>query len=167
MFSSSFVDQPADKISENLVHILATIDARISSLEQPLGIQILVDQEIKPTKYWENYRETFQTLLYEWYEYLDVLRFLTFLSSLRSDMVEQLGLREIDFPEPTFSNNNPLEDFLRDTTDHSLEEYENGDIEIEPQLMKEAISLLKWCIYPPAIVMVIIILLSVLSGIMT
>ena len=98
-------NQQTEKISEYISQIQTKADARISSsLGQRLGIQIPVDQEGKPTKYWEGVRDTAKLAQKQWVTTQDLQKFLPFLSSTKTNLAKRIGIVD--------SSVNPLEDFI-------------------------------------------------------
>ncbi|MCK4848294.1 MAG: hypothetical protein KAT16_04655 [Candidatus Heimdallarchaeota archaeon] len=98
-------NQQKEKISEFISQIQTKADARISSsLGQRLGIQIPVDQEGKPTKYWEGVRDTAKLAQKQWVTTQDLQKLLPFLNSTRSNLAKRIGVED--------SSVNPLEDFI-------------------------------------------------------
>ena len=98
-------NQQTEKISEYISQIQTKADARISSsLGQRLGIQIPVDQEGKPTKYWEGVRDTAKLAQKQWVTTQDLQKFLPFLSSTKTNLAKRIGIVD--------SSTNPLEDFI-------------------------------------------------------
>ena len=97
-------NQQTEKISEYISQIQTKADARISSsLGQRLGIQIPVDQEGKPTKYWEGVRDTAKLAQKQWVTTQDLQKYLPFLSSTKDNLAKRIGIVD--------SSVNPLEDF--------------------------------------------------------
>ncbi|MHA1543037.1 MAG: hypothetical protein ACTSQH_08685 [Candidatus Hodarchaeales archaeon] len=98
-------NQQTEKISEYISQIQTKADARISSsLGQRLGIQIPVDQEGKPTKYWEGVRDTAKLAQKQWVTTQDLQKFLPFVSSTKTNLAKRIGIVD--------STVNPLEDFI-------------------------------------------------------
>ncbi|MHA1946545.1 MAG: hypothetical protein ACW97W_10605, partial [Candidatus Hodarchaeales archaeon] len=101
-------NQQTEKISEYISQIQTKADARISSsLGQSLGISIPVDQEGKPTKYWEGVRDTAKLAKKQWMNTPDLQKFLLFLSSTKTNLSKRIGIED--------SSANPLEDFIGET----------------------------------------------------
>jgi hypothetical protein len=101
-------NQQTEKISEYISQIQTKADARISStLGQSLGIQIPVDQEGKPTKYWEGVRDTAKLARKQWVTTPDLLKFLAFLTSTRTNLAKRIGVVD--------SSVNPLEGIIGET----------------------------------------------------
>ena len=98
-------NQQTEKMSEYVSQIQTKADARISSsLGQRLGIQIPVDQEGKPTKYWEGVRDTAKLAQKQWVTTQDLQKYLPFLSSTKTNLAKRIGIVD--------SSVNPLEDFI-------------------------------------------------------
>jgi hypothetical protein len=101
-------NQQPEKISDYISQIQTKADARISSsLGQSLGISIPVDQEGKPTKYWEGVRDTAKLAKKQWMNIPDLQKFLPFISSTKSNLSKRIGIED--------SSANPLEDFIGET----------------------------------------------------
>ena len=101
-------NQQTDKMSQYISQIQTKADARISSsLGQSLGIQIPVDQEGKPTKYWEGVRDTAKLAKKQWTTTQDLQQFLSFLTSTRTNLAKRIGVED--------SSVNPLEDIIGET----------------------------------------------------
>ena len=100
-------NQQTEKMSEYVSQIQTKADARISSsLGQRLGIQIPVDQEGKPTKYWEGVRDTAKLAQKQWVTTQDLQKFLPFVSSTKANLAKRIGIVD--------SSANPLEDFIEE-----------------------------------------------------
>ena len=98
-------NQQTEKLSDFISQIQTKADARISSsLGQRLGIQIPVDQEGKPTKYWEGVRDTAKLAKKQWMTAQDLQRFLPFLSATKTNLSKRIGIED--------SSVNPLEDMI-------------------------------------------------------
>ena len=101
-------NQQTEKMSQYISQIQTKADARISSsLGQSLGIQIPVDQEGKPTKYWEGVRDTAKLAKKQWTTTQDLQQFLSFLTSTRNNLAKRIGVED--------SSTNPLEDIIGET----------------------------------------------------
>jgi hypothetical protein len=101
-------NQQTEKMSQYISQIQTKADARISSsLGQSLGIQIPVDQEGKPTKYWEGVRDTAKLAKKQWTTSQDLQQFLSFLTSTRNNLAKRIGVED--------SSVNPLEDIIGET----------------------------------------------------
>jgi len=106
-------NQQTDKMSQYISQIQTKADARISSsLGQSLGIQIPVDQEGKPTKYWEGVRDTAKLAKKQWTATQDLQKFLAFLSSTRTNLAKRIGVDD--------SSVNPLEDIIGETPEQEV-----------------------------------------------
>lgn len=96
--------QQSGEITDYLSQILTKADARISSsLGQSLGITIPVDQEGKPTKYWEGVRDTAKLATQKWTTLREINKFSAFLSGTKSNLSAKLGIKTTEV--------NPLEAF--------------------------------------------------------
>jgi hypothetical protein len=106
-------NQQIEKISEYISQIQTKADARISSsLGQSLGISIPVDQEGKPTKYWEGVRDTAKLANKQWMNTPDLQKFLLFLSTTKTNLSKRIGIED--------SSVNPLEDMIGETPVHAV-----------------------------------------------
>ena len=109
--------QQTGEMNSFISQIQTKADAKISSsLGQSLGISIPVDQEGKPTKFWEGVRDTAKLSIKQWQSLNEIPRFISFLDGTRSNLAAKIGLVEVSVnPLEAFIGEKPVQEIVEST----------------------------------------------------